>query len=361
MQTSGLPARMPTPFADSGAKQTIPVASQIGVANGRASYTDGFPPLTRTPIVAGGIPPFGTDFNGILNSITAAVRWNNAGGMYAYDATFSTAVSGYPKGAFIAKSGYNGYWQNTVEGNTTNPDSGGAGWLDPLSGRLLRVSVYARVGGVQMVSVNGGAFTTTGASTFTPAPGALSYIAEAVGGGGGSGGTSATGASQWSLTGGGSGGVYGRRLDVIPASPQAVTVGSGGVAGGIGTNGGSGSATSLSSLLSVGGGSGSASNAATSGNSVYGGSTTTLAASGANIFSSNGGYGTYGISLNLFISGTGGSSYFGPGGPPVLSTNPGQSGISPGSGAGGACTTPSSAGQVGGKGADGLLVIYEYA
>lgn len=229
------------------------------------------------------------------------------------------------------------------------------------SGRLLRTTVFARVGGVQMVSVNGGAFTATGATLWTPAPGAMSYLAEAVGSGGGSGGTSATSASQWSLTGGGSGGVYGRRFDTIPGAPQSVSIGVGGTAGAIATNGGAGSATSLGALLAVGGGSGSASNAATTGNSVYGGSTTTFTVSGANILASNGGYGTYGISLALFISGTGGSSYFGPGGPPVLSTNPGQAGVSPGSGAGGACSIPNSAGQTGGKGADGLLIIYEYA
>lgn len=128
MQTSGLPTRMPTPFADSGTKNTIPIPSQIGVTAGLASYTTGFPPLTMTPVVAGGVPPYGADFNGILNAITAAVRWSNAGGMYAYDSTFSTAVGGYPKGAILARSGFDGFWVSTTENNTTNPDAAGAGW-----------------------------------------------------------------------------------------------------------------------------------------------------------------------------------------------------------------------------------------
>lgn len=129
MQTSsGLPTRTPTPFANSGAKNTIPVASQISVTPGAASYTDGFPPLTRTPIAAGGVPPFGVDFNGILNAITTAVRWSNAGGQYPYDSTFSTAVGGYPKGAILARSGFDGFWVSTAENNTTNPDAAGAGW-----------------------------------------------------------------------------------------------------------------------------------------------------------------------------------------------------------------------------------------
>jgi len=133
MQISNLPKLLPVPFASSGSKQDIPVASQIGVSGGRASYTDGFPPLTRTPIAAGGIPPFGTDFNGVLNDITSAIRWAQAGGGYGYDSTFSSGVSGYPIGARLANSTGDGYWLNTVDGNTNNPETSSAtpltGWV----------------------------------------------------------------------------------------------------------------------------------------------------------------------------------------------------------------------------------------
>ncbi|WP_313021136.1 glycine-rich domain-containing protein [Atlantibacter hermannii] len=133
MQISNLPKLLPVPFANSGSKQDIPVASQIGVSGGRASYTDGFPPLTRTPIAAGGIPPFGTDFNGVLNDITSAIRWAQAGGGYGYDSTFSSSVSGYPVGARLANSAGDGYWLNTVDGNTNNPETSAAtpltGWV----------------------------------------------------------------------------------------------------------------------------------------------------------------------------------------------------------------------------------------
>jgi len=133
MQISNLPKLLPVPFANSGSKQDIPVASQIGVSGGRASYTDGFPPLTRTPIAAGGIPPFGTDINGVLNDITSAIRWAQAGGGYGYDSTFSSSVSGYPVGARLANSTGDGYWLNTVDGNTNNPETSSAtpltGWV----------------------------------------------------------------------------------------------------------------------------------------------------------------------------------------------------------------------------------------
>lgn len=50
-------------------------------------------------------------------------------------------------------------------------------------GRLLRTSVYAIVSGQQQVSVNGGAFTTAGATTFVPLATTSTVIGEAQGGG----------------------------------------------------------------------------------------------------------------------------------------------------------------------------------
>lgn len=132
MQTSGLPTRIAVPFADAGTKNTIPVDSQIGITGGAASFTTGFPPLTMTPVSAGGIPPFGADFNGILNAITNAIRWNVAGSGYPFDSTFATAVTGYPKGALLPASDFSGYWLNTQEANTTNPENSTAattGWV----------------------------------------------------------------------------------------------------------------------------------------------------------------------------------------------------------------------------------------
>lgn len=131
MQSSNIPAKIPLPFANAAGpsyKNTIPTASQIGITNGRASLTDGFPPLTFTALSAGGVPPFGADFNGILNEITAIQQWQNAGGFFAYDSVFSTAISGYPKGAVLQSADLNGFWLNNTENNTTNPDTGGAGW-----------------------------------------------------------------------------------------------------------------------------------------------------------------------------------------------------------------------------------------
>lgn len=103
--------------------RTVPNASQIGIQDGAASFDTGFVPDNFTPVSAGGVPPFGQDFNGLLNVMTAWQQWNQAGGPIPYDGTFSTAVSGYPIGAVLASSVVLGaQWYTTVDGNTTDPD-----------------------------------------------------------------------------------------------------------------------------------------------------------------------------------------------------------------------------------------------
>ena len=129
MQLSQIPTLVPLPFAASGNKNVIPQASQIGITPGAASLVDGFPPLTFTPLAAGGIPPAGADFNGILNLLSANTQWQNAGGMAQYNAAFSTAVGGYPKTALLAKASGSGYWLSLADNNATDPDTGGAGWI----------------------------------------------------------------------------------------------------------------------------------------------------------------------------------------------------------------------------------------
>ncbi|WP_204371528.1 hypothetical protein, partial [Burkholderia multivorans] len=123
MQSSNTPSKVPLPFANSGTKNVIPVASQIGITPGAASLTDGFPPVTMTPIAAGGIPPSGADFNGILNLITAIQQWQSAGGSFKYDSAFATSIGGYPKGAVLVNATNDGMWLNLAENNSTNPDA----------------------------------------------------------------------------------------------------------------------------------------------------------------------------------------------------------------------------------------------
>lgn len=130
MLLSNQPTKVQVPFANSGTKNTIPVASQIGITAGAASFTDGFPPLTFTPIASGGVPPAGADFNGILNATTSILRWQCGGGHFTYDSSWSTANGGYAKGAMLLKADGSGFWFNTTDSNTVNPDTVGTGWSD---------------------------------------------------------------------------------------------------------------------------------------------------------------------------------------------------------------------------------------
>lgn len=129
MLVASIPAKFSIPWANSAGGSyinAIPTASQIGITAGAASLTDGFPPTTMQ---TGGTPPAGPDFNGILKWVTQWAQWQAAGGPVAYDATFQTAIGGYPKGSTVSSATTFGIaWLSTVDSNTTNPDTGGAGW-----------------------------------------------------------------------------------------------------------------------------------------------------------------------------------------------------------------------------------------
>ncbi|CAJ9922175.1 Tail fiber protein [Burkholderia pseudomallei] len=131
MQANQTPTLVPLAFAAGGAFNAIPEASQIGTNPGGASLVDGFPPLTRTPIAAGGIPPSGLDMNGVLNLITQSTRWAHGGGRYAFNSAFAadTNVGGYPAGAMLMSADGFGTWLSLVDNNSDNPDTGpGTKW-----------------------------------------------------------------------------------------------------------------------------------------------------------------------------------------------------------------------------------------
>lgn len=160
MQYSQIPVKFAIPFganAGGGYINAIPQASQPG---GRASLNDGFPPANFIPIGAGGEPPFGADFNGILNQITSWSQWQNAGGLTKYDGTFATAIGGYPFGSLLAGTTAGVLWLNTVDNNTTNPDSGGAGWVN-VGTESSPILIGVDTGSANVLTAN-----------VTPAPGA---------------------------------------------------------------------------------------------------------------------------------------------------------------------------------------------
>lgn len=140
MLASAIPTRLQIAWAKNAGGsyiRTVPVASQIGVNAGAASYSDGFVPDNFTQIAAGGVPPFGQDMNGVLNETTVWDQWYQAGGAIGFDSTFATAIGGYPNGAIIASSVVPGNaWMSTVDNNTTDPDSVSASGWAPAPGLI---------------------------------------------------------------------------------------------------------------------------------------------------------------------------------------------------------------------------------
>ena len=133
MQVSNTPTKLPVPFANTAGVsyiRSVPTNSQIGVVDGAASLADGFPPLTATPLVSGGVPPSIKDFNGILNVVSAWSRWAAAGNATHFDSSFATAIGGYPKGAVLHSSTVPGVlWVSMVDNNTVDPNgTPGANW-----------------------------------------------------------------------------------------------------------------------------------------------------------------------------------------------------------------------------------------
>lgn len=141
MLSSDIPTRFTLPWAVNAAGayiRTVPTDSQIGIQDGAASFNDGFVPDNFTAIAGGGVPPFGQDFNGILNAITKWDQWVQAGGPMLWNLAFSTAIGGYPAGAKVdSNQALDVQWISVVDNNTTNPD-------DPLtSANWVRVGIPA--------------------------------------------------------------------------------------------------------------------------------------------------------------------------------------------------------------------------
>lgn len=210
-------------------------------------------------------------------------------------------------------------------------------------------------GGLQSVQV----FTSSG--TWTKPMGITKIIVEVVGAGGGGGGISNSGANQ---AAGGGGGGYAKSflLDVSGDSSATVTVGTGG-AGGANT-GGNGSAGGNSSFfLTTSGGTitgigGSGGKGSTSGGTANGGgnggtaSATGTADASLTITGSKGWDGT------ALGGGPGGASYKSSHSTPSSPDFSANSGVHYGGGGSGAAGTV--AGQTGGSGAGGIVVVYEY-
>lgn len=74
------PDYLPKAFAYNTSDKNVIPESPNPLLPGNASLELGFPPLTKTPLTAGGLPPLQQDFNGALNNIYQFMLWQQAGG-----------------------------------------------------------------------------------------------------------------------------------------------------------------------------------------------------------------------------------------------------------------------------------------
>lgn len=76
------PNKIPKAFAASGDRNIIPESTgDLGLA----SWNEGFPAICSVPFSEGGLAPKRADFNGVFNALSQATRWQQQGGIYAYD------------------------------------------------------------------------------------------------------------------------------------------------------------------------------------------------------------------------------------------------------------------------------------
>lgn len=83
------PLLMSVPFANAGAKNTIPKNT---TTLGKASLVNGFPTETSMPIDDGGVPPQRADFNGMLYWLSTFAMFQQSGGKFSYDASINYDV-----------------------------------------------------------------------------------------------------------------------------------------------------------------------------------------------------------------------------------------------------------------------------
>jgi len=156
-----------TPFGENATPGTIdPIPETRGPGDDpqQATWDEGFPLVTMTPLAAGGIPPKGQDFNGVLNAISEHTVFTGRGGQYKWSSAYVTASGGYSIGDVIqADDGLNSYVSlvntNTANFNTT-PASIGVSWA-LYAGRKTQDQATETTSGIAEIATQ--AEVTTGA------------------------------------------------------------------------------------------------------------------------------------------------------------------------------------------------------
>ena len=117
------PSLMKIPFAQNGAKATIPeTTTSLGVA----SLSQGFPTETQLPIADGGVPPRRIDVNGALYMLSTFAMYQQTGGKFTWSSELDYDVP------CIIYHNNNLWWCVQANGLSTNivePGTNRAYWI----------------------------------------------------------------------------------------------------------------------------------------------------------------------------------------------------------------------------------------
>lgn len=230
--------------------------------------------------------------------------------------------------------------------------------LDKTKNNQLNEAIKNLVGKGRLINVQ----TFTASGKYTPTVGTNSVVVEVQGAGGGAGGIGGAGSSTVAIGNGGGGGGYAKSRLTSGFSGVSVIVGNGGSGGNLApTNGTAGGMSSFGSITATGGGGGLGQAQVTPpfGATGTGGGV----ASGGNISNIRGmpSSHAYALSTTSVAAGHGGSSFLGTGGfSSAVNGYAGTDGYLYGGGGGGGYRF-NGAGFAGGAGANGVVIIWEYA
>ncbi|HEK0789605.1 TPA: hypothetical protein SMP78_003835 [Proteus mirabilis] len=114
------PKLISKPFAQNGQKNVIPEKYETSMESNQATWDQGFGQITMLPVSAGGLPPKGQDFNGILNQMCETIVHISKGGVFKFSTDYATAINGYPKGAILQSEDEKKYYQSLIDNNKVN-------------------------------------------------------------------------------------------------------------------------------------------------------------------------------------------------------------------------------------------------
>lgn len=108
------------PFAKNGQKNVIPENYETSMDSNQATWDQGFGQITMLPVTAGGLPPKGQDFNGILNQISESIVYQSQDGRFKFSPEYAESIGGYPKGAILQSDDEKKEYQSLIDNNKVN-------------------------------------------------------------------------------------------------------------------------------------------------------------------------------------------------------------------------------------------------